>query len=93
MSKEQMSEILRAGKARIGEELDSLIKEIDEGTSDPDHFMSISDIERLWSQRMANTYKIYSDTISDMIRSKRESEPENREKENLPEKDGSQIEE
>lgn len=55
--------------------------------------MSISDIERLWSQRMANTYKIYSDIISDMIRSKRESEPENREKENLPEKDGSQIEE
>jgi hypothetical protein len=38
-----------------------------EGTSDPDHFMTISDIERLWSELRGNTSLLYSDMLSDLL--------------------------
>jgi hypothetical protein len=37
------------------------------GTSDPDHFLSISEIERLWSELRGDTSLLYSDMLSDLL--------------------------
>jgi hypothetical protein len=36
-------------------------------TSDPDDFISISDIEKMWSELRNNTNNIYSDMLMDMM--------------------------
>jgi hypothetical protein len=45
-----------------------------EGTSDPEHFLTISDIERLWSELRGNTSLLYSDMLSDLLSDVDESE-------------------
>ena len=47
--------------------IDKFQSEFKEGTSDPDHFMSMSDIERLWGELKNNTEKIYSDMVMDLM--------------------------
>jgi len=37
------------------------------GTSDPDNFLTISDIERLWSELRGDTSLLYSDMLSDLL--------------------------
>jgi hypothetical protein len=44
------------------------------GTSDPDNFLTISEIERLWSELRGNTSLIYSDMLTDLLASIDESE-------------------
>lgn len=53
---------------------DELIRIIDEfreriitGTSNPEEFLTISDIERLWSELRGNTSLLYSDMLSDLL--------------------------
>jgi hypothetical protein len=38
-----------------------------EGTSDPDHFLTISDIEHLWSELRGDTSLLYSDMLSGLL--------------------------
>ena len=38
-----------------------------DGTSDPDHFMTMSEIERLWGELRNNTDKIYSDMVMELM--------------------------
>lgn len=71
--------------ARIAE-IERLISEFKEkfnaGVSDADAFISITEIEKLWSELTANTNNIYSDMVRelmssvnerDLIRKKKES--------------------
>jgi hypothetical protein len=44
------------------------------GTSNPDDFLSISDIERLWSELRGSTSLLYSDMLSELLSSIDESE-------------------
>ena len=44
------------------------------GTSDPDNFLTISDIERLWSELRGDTSLLYSDMLSDLLAGVDESE-------------------
>jgi hypothetical protein len=37
------------------------------GTSDPDHFMTISEIERLWSELRGSTDALYADMLCEML--------------------------
>jgi hypothetical protein len=37
------------------------------GTSDPDNFLTISDIERLWTELRGDTSLLYSDMLSDLL--------------------------
>jgi len=37
------------------------------GTKDPDNFLTISDIEYLWSELRGNTSLLYSDMLSDIL--------------------------
>ena len=61
-----------------GEELLRIVDEfrqrIAAGTSDPKRFMTISEIERLWSSLRGNTSLLYSDMLSDMLSDIDESE-------------------
>lgn len=45
-----------------------------EKTSDPDSFASLHEIEQMWGELRANTDKIYSDMVQDMLSKIDESE-------------------
>ncbi len=47
--------------------IDKFQSEFKEGTSDPEHFMTMSDIEKLWGELRNNTEKIYSDMVMDLM--------------------------
>jgi len=61
-----------------GEELLQLVElfrqRIIAGTSDPDSFLTITDIERLWSELRGDTSILYSDMLSDILSGADESE-------------------
>jgi DNA-binding HxlR family transcriptional regulator len=60
------------------EELVRLIEDFKErihnGTSTANSFLTISEIEQLWSELRGNTSKIYSDMLSDLLSSVDESD-------------------
>ena len=43
------------------------LEKIRTGTKDPDSFLTISDIERLWSELRGETSLLYSDMLSDAL--------------------------
>ncbi len=47
--------------------IDKFQFEFKEGTSEPNHFMTMSDIEKLWEELRNNTEKIYSDMVMDLM--------------------------
>lgn len=51
-------------KAEINKQLDEFKHKLDSGTSDPDSFMSLADIERNWRELNNTTSKTYSDMVS-----------------------------
>jgi len=73
-----------------GEELLQMLEvfkqRIVDGTSDPDNFLTISDIERLWSGLRGDTSLLYSDMLSDIISDIDESELIRKKKENIEKK-------
>jgi hypothetical protein len=74
-----------------GEELlrivDVFRQRIVAGTSDPDNFLTISDIERLWSELRGNTSLLYSDMLSDLLTGVDESELIRKKKESTGKKE------
>ena len=57
------------------------------GTSDPENFLTISDIERLWSELRGDTSLLYSDMLSDLLSSADESELIRKKKRNIEKKE------
>jgi hypothetical protein len=57
------------------------------GTSEVDHFLSISEIERLWSELRGSTSLIYSDMLSDLLSVTNESELIRKKKQNISKKE------
>jgi len=59
------------GTREYGEEISRLVDEFKQkivaGTSDADRFMTISDIERLWTELRGNTSLLYSDMLSELL--------------------------
>ena len=73
---------------------DELIRIVDEfrqriisGTSDPENFLTISDIERLWSELRGNTSLLYSDMLSELLAGIDESEIIHKKKRNIGKKE------
>ena len=60
------------------EELQRIIsefrKQILAGTSDPDDFLTITEIERLWSELKCDTDLLYTDMLSELLSNMNESE-------------------
>lgn len=57
------------------------------GTSNPDNFLTISDIERLWSELRGDTSLLYSDMLSDLLSEVDESELIRKKKRNTEKKE------
>lgn len=47
--------------------VDKFQSDFKKGTSDPDNFMTMSDIERLWAELRNSTEKIYSDMVMELM--------------------------
>lgn len=65
----------------IREYSDELLRIVEEfrqriiaGTSDPEHFLSISEIEKLWSELRGSTSLLYSDMLTDLLSETDETE-------------------
>lgn len=53
--------------AEIQRLIDKFQSDFKSGTSDPDNFMTMSDIEKLWGELRNNTEKIYSDMVMELM--------------------------
>jgi hypothetical protein len=54
--------------------IDDFKEKIRVGTSDADHFLTISEIEQLWSELRGNTSEMYSDMLHDLLSNANESD-------------------
>jgi len=74
-----------------GEELLRLVEEfrskIREGTSDANNFLTITDIEHLWSELRGSTSSIYSDMLTDLLAEIDETELIHKKKLNIEKKE------
>ncbi len=57
------------------------------GTSDPEHFLTISEIERLWSELRGDTSLLYSDMLSELLSNVDEAELIRKKKRNTVKKE------
>ena len=73
-----------------GEELLRIVDEFRQriitGTSNPDNFLTISDIEGLWSKLRGDTSHIYSDMLSELLSNIDETEVIRKKKQNIEKK-------
>jgi len=67
--------------------VDLFRQRIKAGTSDPDNFLTISDIERLWSGLRGDTSLLYSDMLAGLLSEVDESELIRKKKRNIAEKE------
>jgi len=67
--------------------IDDFKEKIRKGTSDADHFLSISEIELLWSELRGNTSVLYSDILHELLSSVDESDLIRKKKRNTSEKE------
>ena len=67
-------------------ELSHLVKEFEEkiqnGTMDPDRFLTLSEIEELWGKLIGDTNVLYSDMLQQLIRNVDEKDLIRQKKEN-----------
>ena len=67
-------------------ELSRLVKEFEEkiqnGTMDPDRFLTLSEIEELWGKLIGDTNVLYSDMLQQLIRNVDEKDLIRQKKEN-----------
>ena len=80
-----MEDIKSPSSVTLGE-LTRIVKEFEEkiqnGTEDPDRFLTIYEIEELWGKLIGNTNVLYSDMLQTLIRNVNEKELIRRKKEN-----------
>lgn len=72
-----MEDIKSPSSVTLGE-LTRIVKEFEEkiqnGTEDPDRFLTIYEIEELWGKLIGNTNVLYSDMLQTLIRNVNEKE-------------------
>ena len=82
MSKENIERVIIDTKLQIEKSIDEFKAALDQGTSDPDSFITLAEIEKKWAELKNSTNKTYSDMIaaylsdineSDIIKAKKEN--------------------
>lgn len=68
------SKDIEAYKERLLKLVDDFREKIVRGTSNPDSFLTITEIEHLWSELRGNTGVLYSDLLEDTLSEINESE-------------------
>lgn len=86
MAIKHKDDLKRLGSDKLGDQMRDLIDQVDSRTNDPDNFLSISELEHMWSNTASNTTKIFSDTLSEAISNIDEKEIIKSKKENLQER-------
>lgn len=85
MTKKKLEQVTEDAKAQIEKKIDEFKALLDSGTSDPDHFITLAEIEKEWAALKTVTNKTYSDMVSaylsglderSIIKSKKENTPE-----------------
>ena len=61
-------------KAELERLIDDFREKFKERTTDPNDFITIHEIERMWGELLGNTQNIYSDMIRDLINTQDEKE-------------------
>ena len=61
-------------KAELERLIDDFREKFKERTADPNDFITIHEIERMWGELLGNTQNIYSDMIRDLINTQDEKE-------------------
>jgi len=74
-----MSDLQKAELERL---IDDFREKFKERTADPNNFITIHEIERMWGELLGNTQNIYSDMIRELISSQDEKELIRQKKEN-----------
>lgn len=82
MDTRELDKIAAEAKLEISHQIDSFISEIQKGTSNPDEFMTMSQIEEKMSLLRSSTTKTYSDILSTYLSRMDEKELIKRKKEN-----------
>ena len=74
MDSKTINKIASDAKLEISHQIDKFIAELQDGTSDPDHFITMTQLEEKLSLLRANTTKTYSDILSAYLNSMDETE-------------------
>lgn len=82
MDSKTIEKIASDAKLEISHQIDKFITELQNGTNNPDNFITITQIEEKLSLLRANTTKTYSDILSAYLDSMDETELIKRKKEN-----------
>ena len=61
-------------KAELERLIDDFREKFKERTADPNDFITMHEIERMWGELLGNTQNIYSDMIRDLINTQDEKE-------------------
>ena len=69
MKKDELILIATKAKIEINDQIEAFIESIERGTTNPDAFMSISQLEDLWKELNLGTHKTYSDMVSSALSS------------------------
>jgi hypothetical protein len=71
---EQEEKVDKIYVEKLAHLVDEFREKIREGTSNADNFLTMSEIERLWSELKGNTSVIYSDMLQELLSSADESD-------------------
>lgn len=82
MDSKTIDKIASDAKLEISHQIDKFVADLQNGTSDPDNFITITQLEEKLSLLRANTTKTYSDILSTYLDSMDETELIKRKKEN-----------
>lgn len=82
MDNKTLDKIASDAKLEIGHKIDEFISELQNGTKDPDEFITITQLEEKLALLRSSTTKTYSDIISAYLSSMDEKELIKRKKEN-----------
>ncbi len=82
MDSKTIDRIASDAKLEISHQIDKFVADLQNGTSDPENFITITQLEEKLSLLRSNTTKTYSDILSAYLSSMDESELIKRKKEN-----------
>ena len=61
-------------KEQLSYLIDRFVERFEAGTSDPENFMTIAEIEQMWSELRGNTSDLYSDLLEEALAHVNEAE-------------------
>ena len=74
-------------KAEIDRLIEDFKQKFKNRTTDPDNFITIHEIERMWGELLGNTQNVYSNMIRELINNQEEKELIRLKKGNTPRKE------